>query len=76
MMQTADVWEGMFLNSLVINRIELQLVSDNCARKWQHSSYTVVYLLNNVGKQIRGAVLAKPFPWTVIQGINHLFIRY
>ena len=31
-------------------------------------------LLSNVGNQSRGAVLAEPFPWTVIQGVTHGFI--
>jgi hypothetical protein len=29
----------------------------------------VYNLLSNVGNQSRGAVLAEPFPWTVIQGV-------
>jgi hypothetical protein len=31
-------------------------------------------LLSNVGNQSRGAVLAKPFPWTVTQGVILVFI--
>jgi hypothetical protein len=31
-------------------------------------------LLMNVVNQNRGAVLAEPFPWTVIQGVTHVFI--
>jgi hypothetical protein len=31
-------------------------------------------LLSNVGNQSRGAVLAEPFPWTVTQGVTHVFI--
>jgi len=31
-------------------------------------------LLSNVCSQSRGAVLAQPFPWTVIQGVILVFI--
>ena len=31
-------------------------------------------LLSNVGNQNRGAVLAEPFPWTVNQGVTHVFV--
>jgi hypothetical protein len=31
-------------------------------------------LLSNVGNQSRGAVLAEPFPWTVIQGVILVFV--
>jgi len=33
-----------------------------------------VNLLSNVWNQSRGAVLAEPFSWTVIQGVTHIFI--
>jgi len=29
-----------------------------------------------VGKQSRGGDLAEPFPWTVIQGVTHVFIIF
>ena len=31
-------------------------------------------LLSNAGNQSRGAVLAEPFPWTVIQGVILVFV--
>jgi hypothetical protein len=30
--------------------------------------------LSNVLNQSLGAVLAEPFPWTVIQGVTHVYI--
>ena len=33
-------------------------------------------LLSNVMNQNRGAFLSEPFPWTVIQGVAHIFIFY
>ena len=35
---------------------------------------TASNLLSNVVNQSRGAVLAEPFPWTVIQGVAHVFV--
>jgi hypothetical protein len=31
-------------------------------------------LLSNVGNQSRGAVLAEPFPWAVVQGVILVFV--